>query len=53
MVEALHLRTTNDNHAKHHNTYDTNYNVAMEKYLDAQVKGDVAAMVALVIHIGT
>ena len=32
-------------HAKHHNTYVTNYNVAMEKYLDAQVKGDVAAMV--------
>ena len=34
-------------HSKHHNTYVTNYNVAMEKFLDAQAKGDVAAMVAL------
>ena len=34
-------------HSKHHNTYVTNYNVAMEKFLDAQAKGDVATMVAL------
>ena len=34
-------------HAKHHNTYVTNYNAAMEKFLIAQSGGDVAGMVAL------
>ena len=29
-------------HAKHHNTYVTNFNVAMEKYAEAEQKGDVA-----------
>jgi len=34
-------------HSKHHNTYVTNYNMSIEKYLDAEAKGDVAAMIAL------
>lgn len=34
-------------HSKHHNTYVTNFNVAMEKYTDAEAKGDYASMIAL------
>lgn len=34
-------------HSKHHNTYVTNFNVALEKYAAAEDKGDVAAMIAL------
>ncbi len=34
-------------HKKHHQAYITNYNAAMEKYLEAEAKGDVAAMIAL------
>jgi len=34
-------------HAKHHNTYVTNLNAALDKYADAEAKRDVAAMVAL------
>ncbi len=34
-------------HKKHHNAYITNYNAAMEKYLEAEGKGDIAAMIAL------
>ena len=34
-------------HAKHHNTYVTNFNVAMEKYAEAELKGDVATMISL------
>jgi len=34
-------------HAKHHNTYVTNFNVTMEKYADAEAKGDIATMIAL------
>ena len=37
------VRPTTCNGSRH----VTNYNVAMEKFLDAQAKGDVAAMVAL------
>ena len=34
-------------HAKHHNTYVTNFNVAMEKYSEAEIKGDYATMISL------
>lgn len=34
-------------HSKHHNTYVTNYNNAMEQYEDAAARGDTAAMIAL------
>lgn len=34
-------------HQKHHNTYVTNYNVALEQYAEAEVKGDHAKMIAL------
>eukprot|EP00591_Stephanopyxis_turris_P001096 CAMPEP_0195522388 /NCGR_PEP_ID=MMETSP0794_2-20130614/20531_1 /TAXON_ID=515487 /ORGANISM="Stephanopyxis turris, Strain CCMP 815" /LENGTH=221 /DNA_ID=CAMNT_0040652139 /DNA_START=59 /DNA_END=724 /DNA_ORIENTATION=- len=34
-------------HSKHHNTYVTNYNAAIETYADAEARGDVAAMIAL------
>ncbi len=34
-------------HSKHHKAYVTNYNAAMEKHLEAESKGDVAAMIAL------
>jgi len=34
-------------HSKHHNTYVTNFNAAMEKYAEAEQKGDVAGMIAL------
>jgi superoxide dismutase, Fe-Mn family len=34
-------------YSKHHNAYVTNLNSAMEKYLDAEAKRDVAAMIAL------
>lgn len=34
-------------HAKHHNTYVTNLNAALEKHADAEAKGDYAAMIAL------
>ncbi|MBS0621136.1 MAG: superoxide dismutase [Verrucomicrobia bacterium] len=32
---------------KHHQAYVTNLNAALEKYRDAEAKGDVAAMIAL------
>lgn len=32
---------------KHHNAYVTNLNVALEKYHEAESKGDVAAMISL------
>jgi Fe-Mn family superoxide dismutase len=34
-------------HAKHHNAYVTNFNIAMEKYAEAEETGDYAAMIAL------
>lgn len=34
-------------YSKHHNAYVTNLNAALEKYRDAEVKGDIAAMIAL------
>jgi Fe-Mn family superoxide dismutase len=34
-------------HKKHHQAYVTNLNVAMEKLLSAQAKGDIAAAIAL------
>ncbi|KAL6762271.1 mitochondrial Mn superoxide dismutase [Haematococcus lacustris] len=34
-------------HKKHHQAYITNYNAAIEKYAEAEGKGDVAAMIAL------
>jgi Fe-Mn family superoxide dismutase len=34
-------------HAKHHNAYVTNLNVAIEKYREAEAKNDLAAMIAL------
>ncbi|KAJ1623884.1 superoxide dismutase [Mn], mitochondrial [Pavlovales sp. CCMP2436] len=34
-------------HSKHHTAYVTNLNVALEKYAEAETKGDLAAMVAL------
>jgi Fe-Mn family superoxide dismutase len=34
-------------HSKHHATYVANYNASIEKYLDAEAKGDHAAMIAL------
>ncbi|KAK3242911.1 Superoxide dismutase [Mn], mitochondrial [Cymbomonas tetramitiformis] len=34
-------------HKKHHAAYVTNFNIAMEKYADAEAKGDLAAMIAL------
>ena len=34
-------------HSKHHNTYVTNFNVAMEKYSEAEMKGDYATMISL------
>ena len=34
-------------HSKHHNTYVAKLNEALEKYSDAEGKGDVAAMIAL------
>lgn len=34
-------------HSKHHNTYVTNLNVAMEKLEEATSKGDVAGVIAL------
>ena len=34
-------------HSKHHNTYVTNFNAAMEKYAEAEQKGDIAGMIAL------
>jgi len=34
-------------YTKHHNAYVTNLNAAMEKYLEAESKGELAAMIAL------
>lgn len=34
-------------YSKHHNAYVTNLNAALEKYHDAESKGDIAAMIAL------
>lgn len=34
-------------HKKHHNTYVTNLNACLEKYADAESRGDVATMIAL------
>jgi superoxide dismutase, Fe-Mn family len=34
-------------YTKHHQAYVTNLNAALEKYADAEAKGDVAAMIAL------
>lgn len=34
-------------HAKHHNTYVTNFNITMEKYAEAEAKGDYATMISL------
>mmetsp|Transcript_1449 Transcript_1449/g.2067 ORF Transcript_1449/g.2067 Transcript_1449/m.2067 type:complete len:225 (-) Transcript_1449:213-887(-) len=34
-------------HTKHHQAYVTNFNVAMEKYKEAEIKGDLATMIAL------
>jgi Fe-Mn family superoxide dismutase len=34
-------------YSKHHNAYVTNLNAAMEKYMDAESRGDVAAMIGL------
>ncbi|MGB1593289.1 MAG: hypothetical protein ACPIOQ_11095 [Promethearchaeia archaeon] len=34
-------------HTKHHQTYVTNLNASLEKYVEAEAKGDVATMIAL------
>ena len=34
-------------HAKHHNGYVTNFNVAMEKYAEAEARGDYQTMISL------
>src|SRR5882724_9190342 len=34
-------------YSKHHNAYVTNLNAALEKYHEAEAKGDVAAMIGL------
>jgi len=34
-------------HTKHHQAYITNLNIAIEKYSDAQAKGDVSTMISL------
>jgi superoxide dismutase len=34
-------------HSKHHNTYVTNYNIALQQYAEAEQKGDIARMIAL------
>ena len=34
-------------HAKHHNTYVTNFNLAMEKYAEAEARGDYSTMISL------
>lgn len=34
-------------YSKHHNAYVTNLNTALEKYHDAESKGDIAAMIGL------
>jgi len=34
-------------HSKHHNTYVTNFNVAMEKYAEAEARGDYTTMISL------
>lgn len=34
-------------HAKHHNAYVTNFNIAVEKYAEAEAKGDYATMISL------
>jgi Fe-Mn family superoxide dismutase len=34
-------------HQKHHNTYVTNFNIAQEKYAEAEAKGDYAGMIAM------
>ncbi len=34
-------------HFKHHKTYVTNFNDAMEQYANAEARGDYAAMIAL------
>ncbi len=34
-------------YSKHHNAYVTNLNVALEKYHEAEAKGDIAAMIGL------
>ena len=34
-------------YSKHHNAYVTNLNVALEKYYDAESKGDIASMIGL------
>ena len=34
-------------HSKHHNAYVTNLNIALEKYAEAEAKGDVATMIAM------
>merc|ERR1712060_969881 len=34
-------------HKKHHQTYVTNFNAALEKYAAAEAKGDIQAMIAL------
>jgi len=33
-------------HSKHHNTYVTSYNTAIEKLQEAQQKGDIQAQIA-------
>mmetsp|Transcript_16067 Transcript_16067/g.27708 ORF Transcript_16067/g.27708 Transcript_16067/m.27708 type:complete len:235 (+) Transcript_16067:62-766(+) len=34
-------------HQKHHQAYVNNFNIAQEKYLDAEAKGDISTMVSL------
>jgi len=34
-------------HSKHHQTYINNYNALIEKYLDAEAKGDLSTMLSL------
>ena len=37
-------------HTKHHQAYVTNLNAAMDKYADAEAKGDIATMIALQVR---
>jgi superoxide dismutase, Fe-Mn family len=47
MIAAISAETMTLHHSKHHNTYVTNLNVAMEKLDAAMTAGDVSGIIAL------